>query len=666
MRIDLHSFIVRAAGGAACLVALCGTPQSSTAELIASWTFEDQPFGSFSSSTDDVSGLIATPYNNPGLMSITLQEGDKALRFQGAGISDANGAAGYVSDSTILTGHDAGGSGFDSFTIEADVRISALTGQAQIVRKLDTSTDYGYELFIRDTGHVGFTFSGIGGSANVISKNAIAADGQWHHIQGTFVSDRDLYNTQVVVDGVVTRRTRDPITLPDTTSALTFGGFVRNSGTIGQRLDGWIDNITLSTNRADLLDVSGVIDPTPAWDSSDHLGWQQGLAGSGFIADPMPTPEIHAASITQRANGDMVAVWFGGTNEGHPDVGVWQSEFDGSSWSAPHEIAPSIFASGDQGSIFNPVIYQVPGTNSMRLFYLSGPLGSAQTLMRTSDDGGASWSAPQPLPADINGADRNQPVLLSSGVLVTPNTDGGLSFDRTQDFGDTWLLGSTVPDPQGHGGIQPAILEHADGTLQTLGRSQSGSIVTAWSTNGGRSWSDLELTNLPNNNSAIAAATLDDGRFMLVYNHSETPDGSWGGPRTPLNVALSDDGINWFAAAVLEDEEGEFSYPALYQSADGLVHIVYTWNRVRVKHAVLDPADLPMLPIVDGIWPDIPIPGDINGDGFVGVDDLNIILVNWNNGTPPTGGTPAIPEPASLSLLAIGSYALQQRYREVA
>ena len=44
--------------------------------------------------------------------------------------------------------------------------------------------------------------------------------------------------------------------------------------------------------------------------------------------------------------------------------------------------------------------------------------------------------------------------------------------------------------------------------------------------------------------------------------------------------------------------------------------------------------------------------GDPSGDGFVGVDDLNIVLANWNNGTPPSVQALAnIPEPGSLLLL---------------
>jgi len=54
---------------------------------------------------------------------------------------------------------------------------------------------------------------------------------------------------------------------------------------------------------------------------------------------------------------------------------------------------------------------------------------------------------------------------------------------------------------------------------------------------------------------------------------------------------------------VLEDQPGEYSYPAVIESADGLVHITYTWKRQRVKHVVVDPEKLKTLPIVDGKWP---------------------------------------------------------------
>ncbi len=51
--------------------------------------------------------------------------------------------------------------------------------------------------------------------------------------------------------------------------------------------------------------------------------------------------------------------------------------------------------------------------------------------------------------------------------------------------------------------------------------------------------------------------------------------------------------------------------------------------------------------------------GDINNDGFVGLDDLDIVLNEWNMGTPPTpAGSPSIPEPASLALLGVSGIAI--------
>jgi predicted neuraminidase len=96
----------------------------------------------------------------------------------------------------------------------------------------------------------------------------------------------------------------------------------------------------------------------------------------------------------------------------------------------------------------------------------------------------------------------------------------------------------------------------------------------------------MSLTTLPNPSAGTDAVTLKDGRHLLVYN--PTTKG-----RSPLNVALSNDGKNWENVIVLEDAPGkEFSYPAVIQTQDGRVHITYTWLRQRVKHVVLDPAKL--------------------------------------------------------------------------
>ena len=92
----------------------------------------------------------------------------------------------------------------------------------------------------------------------------------------------------------------------------------------------------------------------------------------------------------------------------------------------------------------------------------------------------------------------------------------------------------------------------------------------------------MKASSLPNNNSGTDAVTLKDGRQLLVYNHVKPADSlpNGKGARTPLNVAISKDGKNWFAALILEDSPiSQYSYPSVIQTNDGMVHIVYTWRR---------------------------------------------------------------------------------------
>ena len=132
--------------------------------------------------------------------------------------------------------------------------------------------------------------------------------------------------------------------------------------------------------------------------------------------------------------------------------------------------------------------------------------------------------------------------------------------------------------------IQPAII-HFGTTIQILCRSQQGKIASAVSKDEGKTWSRFSLLDLPNPNSGIDAVGLKVCRGLLIFYN--TPRG-----RSPLNVAVSSDGKKWKTVLTLEDKPGEYSYPAVIQTSDGLVHVTYTWKRTRVRHVVLDPRKL--------------------------------------------------------------------------
>ncbi|HBJ37377.1 MAG TPA: sialidase [Planctomycetaceae bacterium] len=346
-----------------------------------------------------------------------------------------------------------------------------------------------------------------------------------------------------------------------------------------------------------------VMGSCPTTTVAEDAGKDSAVVASGFIYETASFPQCHASTIAETPTG-MIAAWFGGTEEKAPDVGIWVSRLIEGSWSPPIEVANGIQHATLRWPCWNPVLYQAAG-GPLVLFYKVGPSPSTWWGMRMeSKDGGVTWSRSQRLPDKIFGPIKNKPITLASGEMLCPTSDETsqapsrwtVHFERTGDLGLTWSRTEPLNDGITVAAIQPSILQHGDGRLQAVGRSRQGKIFTIQSEDQGKTWAEMSFLDLPNNNSGTDAVTLKDGRHLLVYNH--TTKG-----RSPLNVSISMDGQAWEAALVLEDQPGEYSYPAVMQSSDGLVHITYTWKRQRVKHVVVDPAKMQLKPIVNAKWP---------------------------------------------------------------
>jgi predicted neuraminidase len=259
------------------------------------------------------------------------------------------------------------------------------------------------------------------------------------------------------------------------------------------------------------------------------------------------------------------------------------------------EVATGVQPDGTRHPCWNPVLFEIPG-KGLALYYKVGPTPRTWWgMVRTSQDRGQTWSDARRLPDRVLGPVKNKPLRLADGTLISPSsteTDERSStwrihFELSRDAGGTWTIvrPADAPGAKPIEAIQPSILTHPGGRLQAVGRTRSGRVFETWSQDGGKTWSAVALTDLPNPNAGTDAVTLRDGRHLMVYNH--TTEG-----RSPLNVALSRDGKVWRGALVLESEPGEYSYPAVIQASDGIVHITYTWKRLRIKHVAVDPAAL--------------------------------------------------------------------------
>jgi len=328
-----------------------------------------------------------------------------------------------------------------------------------------------------------------------------------------------------------------------------------------------------------------------------------------------PTKECHASTIVETSDGELVAAWFAGTRERDPDVGIWVSRKEGGKWKEPREVVNGVQSMNLRYPCWNPVLFQ-PSNGPLMLFYKVGPNPREWWgMLTTSEDGGGSWSWPVKLGehwavGHLLGPVKNKPIELADGSILCPTStevdieegDGywRVHFEVTRDLGKTWGVIGPINNGIAFDAIQPSILTYANGDMQILCRTKQDVVSQSWSRDGGVSWSGMAATQLPNPSSGTDAITLQDGRQLLVYNHStrktEVPS------RQILNVALSENGIDWEMAMTLEWETGErprgerhwgeYSYPAVIQAVDDRIHITYTYNREGIKHAVLDPRKL--------------------------------------------------------------------------
>ena len=305
-----------------------------------------------------------------------------------------------------------------------------------------------------------------------------------------------------------------------------------------------------------------------------------------------PFAQCHASTLVETANGEILAAWFGGTQEGSKDVKIWTSVNRKGKWTYPVELAAGNFGAAGTFPLWNPVLFK-SSEDIIFLFYKAGPNPREWWGMyKTSADQGKTWSEAVRLPDGILGPIKNKPIQLTDGTILSPSSTETMEnwkvhIERSTDQGQTWHKISVDPETE-FGVIQPSILTYPDGRLQILCRSRQGNVIESWSNDQGLSWSKMKRTELLNPNSGTDALTLSDGSQLIVYNPL-IPGKEWFNGRFKLNIAQSLDGKNWKDVLYLEDgTKEEYSYPAIIQTSNGLVHISYTFDRKNIKYLVIE------------------------------------------------------------------------------
>lgn len=325
-----------------------------------------------------------------------------------------------------------------------------------------------------------------------------------------------------------------------------------------------------------------------------------------IFSDHPPTPSCHASTLALDENERLHAAWFGGEREGAGDVAIWYARRGvGGGWSTPRKLAWA-----EDTPHWNPVLF-CPDGRRLVLFYKRGqPIARWQTWWMESSDGRKSWSNPAELvPGDFGGRGpvKNKPILLANGSWLAPASLEGGTMTAFADLGleggrlwkastpiaisdeqlpirAAYQRGSEAPGGEtweGRGVIQPSLWVSAGGKVHMLLRSSEGRVYRSDSSDGGLTWTAAYPTALPNNNSGLDLAKMDSGALALVCN----PVAENWGARTPLSLFFSmDNGDTWQPGPALEDEPGEYSYPAIIADGETL-WISYTWRRERIRVA---------------------------------------------------------------------------------
>jgi len=317
----------------------------------------------------------------------------------------------------------------------------------------------------------------------------------------------------------------------------------------------------------------------------------------GYACENCLVPSVHGASVVETLDGGLFATWFGGSREGGKDVVLWGAEFYPGSlnWSAPRRIigpaetraalgryiktvGNSVLVRGEQGELW--------------LYYVTVSVGgwAASSLNAIlSQDDGKTWDAPRRL---ITSPFFNFSTLNKSAALLYEDGTIGLpvyheligKFSELLHLDNSARVLDKIRITQGRHSIQPSILaldgKRAISMMRDTGPSP-GHVQVSRSEDAGRHWLKEEKLALPNPDSAVAGLRRPDGSLLLVLNDTEAG-------RNSLALAVSsDDGQSWKTVRHFErdkEDRSEYSYPYLIRSSNGTMHLLYTWNRKRIRH----------------------------------------------------------------------------------
>eukprot|EP00039_Didymoeca_costata_P000947 m.48256 g.48256 ORF g.48256 m.48256 type:complete len:373 (-) comp10560_c1_seq2:94-1212(-) len=308
----------------------------------------------------------------------------------------------------------------------------------------------------------------------------------------------------------------------------------------------------------------------------------------------------HASTLEKLPDGTLVAAWFSGEKEEASGCAIVFSRLlpNSKGWTAAATLSKR-----DNYSNQNPVLFYDNTTSILHLFHSQAPAMSgeskAQIWHLQSNTSGETWTKPQPYFTEAGDFPRNRIIRRADGTILFPfysqgeghpndsvmAVSQGKSIAGAGDWKEYEVAGSNDL-------VQPTVVRNPkdESELVVFFRDRKAEhIYRATSHDEGKTWSTPKATKLPNNNAGIEAFPLKSSKQIIIAFNPQTSG------RDPLAVALSDDGGETFPkqrlvqhgnspAVPMFHNSNEFSYPTILQTDDGVVHMMYTYDRLTIKY----------------------------------------------------------------------------------
>jgi sialidase-1 len=231
--------------------------------------------------------------------------------------------------------------------------------------------------------------------------------------------------------------------------------------------------------------------------------------------------------------------------------------------------------------------------------------GTNDIVLKTGDDGGATWSAPREVTREVKRATGATSVATGPGIgiqpsrgpharrVIMPFNEG--PYDRwrvsaaySDDGGDSWTIGAVAPTPPKGRGNEVQMFERADGVVVLNARQHLGATrrTSAVSADGGATWTQLaDVPELPDPQCMGGVFALGDRVVVFTGCDSETR-------RAKGSMWISrDDGASWPERVVVEPEGFAYSVPVA-RSCDevGILHEGAGYTRIVFRRIAVAPA----------------------------------------------------------------------------